>query len=167
MKARSGRRRLSYRLQRVFENSEAVLGHAIPIRKTVTGIWVPTPLRVVEESLNALEDVGLLPVEAGPRSMVDAGTGDGRLACVLSALKLAPTVFSQALANVRALEASGAVAVGGVRLLEGDHADPQTYTAEHLDFREVGLVFNYPDGNEQRLASLVHPPVATTRVCVC
>ena len=63
-------------LCKVFERSEAALVHSLPIRKTICGIWSPTPVRVIEEAVTVLEDIGLLGGAARQRTLVDAGTGE-------------------------------------------------------------------------------------------
>ena len=93
------------RLYKVFERSEASLVHSLPIRKTISGIWGPTPLRVIEEAISVLEDIGLLGEAAPQRIVVDAGTGDGRIPAVLAAvdptrpvygIEKDPALFAQA-----------------------------------------------------------------------
>ena len=59
----SRNRRVTVSLKRlcpVFERSEASLVHSLPIRKTICGIWAPTPVHVIEEAVAVLEDLGLL-----------------------------------------------------------------------------------------------------------
>ncbi len=157
-------RAISSVLHRVFDRSEVALGRSIPIRKTVSGIWVPTPLSVVEAGFAALEDLGLLGEDAPPHPAVDAGTGDGRIPCALASLyatpsvygvELDPALFARALTNLETLEEKGATEAGRIRLLEGDYCDTTTYQDGGLDFRQAGLVFNYPDGNEDQLARFI------------
>ncbi len=41
-------------LTKVFERSETSRGRALPIRRTGRGIWVRTPVRVIEEAIETL-----------------------------------------------------------------------------------------------------------------
>lgn len=158
--------RISSRLKRIFERSEVALGHTIPIRKTATGVWVPTPLQAIEAAFAAFEDLGLLGREAVPRLAIDAGSGDGRVPCVLASLdprlrvygvELDPVLFAQASTNVETLDldAKAVSDAGRVHFLAGDYCDTATYAAGGLDFGDTGLVLNYPDGNERRLARFI------------
>ncbi len=156
--------RISSRLKGIFDRSEVALGHTIPIRKTATGVWVPTPLQVIEAAFAAFEDLGLLGGEAVPRPALDAGAGDGRVPCVLASLdprlhvygvELDPVLFARASTNVETLEAKAVTTAGRVHLLAGDYCDTATYAAGGLDVGDAGLVFNYPDGNETRLARFI------------
>ena len=115
------------RLNRVFERSEASLVHSLPIRKTTCGIWEPTPLRVIEEAISVLEDIGLLGEAAPQDIVVDAGTGDGRVPAVLAAvdpkrpvcgIEQDPALFAQALVNLQGLRAKGVIDHTGIYLVE-------------------------------------------------
>ena len=64
------------RLHKVFDQSEAALVHSLPIRKTICGIWHPTPVRVIDEAVAVLEGMGLLGEAPRPRAVVDAGLSD-------------------------------------------------------------------------------------------
>ena len=72
----------------MFERSETSLAHTLPIRKTISGIWVPTPVRVIEESVAVLTRLGLLQRGARQPAVIDAGTGDGRIPALLAAFDL-------------------------------------------------------------------------------
>ena len=167
---------LSSTLRRVFDRSEAALGHSIPIRKTASGIWVPTPLSVFEAALPTFEELGLFGGTGPTHPIVDAGTGDGRIPCVLASVdssppvygvELDPTLFARALENLATLDAKGLADRNRVHLVEGDYCDLATYDGCGLDFRQAGLVFNYPDGNENRLARFVRDAGGdTTTLCL-
>ena len=150
------------RVRKVFERSEASLGHSLPIRKTINGIWVPTPVRVIEQAVAALAALRLLGEAVPQRPIVDAGTGDGRIPAVLAAfdptqpvygIEQDPLLFAQALENLHTLKTSRLL--DDTHLVEGDFRESGTYAACGLDFGDTGLVFNYPDGNEKRLAQFV------------
>lgn len=164
------------RLNKVFERSEASLVHSLPIRKTVCGIWGPTPLRVIEEAVSVLEDLGLLGEAAPQGVVVDAGTGDGRVPAVLAAvdptrpvygIEKDPALFAQALGNLQELRAKGVIDHTRIYLVEADYCEMATYEGCGLDFRQTGIIFNYPDGNQKRLARITaeHGGVGT-RLCV-
>jgi SAM-dependent methyltransferase len=148
----------------VFERSETSLARILPIRKTISGIWVPTPVGVIENGLAALTRLGLLPTGAGAPAVIDAGTGDGRVAaflatfepaCSVYAIEQDQALFAQAMMNLHTLRAEGLVDDSQVHLVEADYCAMTTYEACGLDLRHVGLVFNYPDGNQKRLAQFL------------
>ena len=177
MKTRRNRRLTASlkRLTKVFERSEASLVHSLPIRKTTCGIWGPTPLCVIEEAISVLEDIGLLGEAAPQRLVVDAGTGDGRIPAVLAAvdptravygIEKDPALFAQALVNLQEIRAIGVIDHTRLYLVEADYCEMATYEAAGLDIRQ-GIVFNYPDGNQRRLARFIaeHGGVGT-RLCL-
>ena len=157
----------------MFERSEAALVRSLPIRKTICGIWHPTPVRVIEEAIAVLEDVGLLGEAPRQRTVIDAGTGDGRIPAVLAALdptrpiygiEQDPALFAQASVNLQRLQPEVCT---HIHLVEADYCETATYEACGLDFPQTGIVFNYPDGNERRLARFIseHGGVGT-RLCL-
>ena len=152
------------RLYTVFERSEASLVHSLPIRKTICGTWAPTPLPVIEEAIAVLEDIGLLGQATPLRIVVDAGTGDGRVPAVLAAcdptrtvyaIEQDPTLFAQAFVNLEGLRAKGVIDHTRLYLAQADYCEMATYKACGLDFRQTGIVFNCPDGDQRRLARLI------------
>ena len=161
------------RLHKVFDQSEAALVHSLPIRKTICGIWHPTPVRVIEEAVAVLEGMGLLGEAPRPRAVVDAGTGDGRIPAVLAAFDPArpvygieqdPFFFARASMNLERLQPE---MCRHIHLVEGDYCETATYEACGLDFLQTGIVLNYPDGNERRLARFISEHGgAGTRLCL-
>ena len=152
------------RLHKVFERSETSLAHTLPIRKTISGIWAPTPVCVIEESVAVLTRLGLLQRGARQPAVIDAGTGDGRIPALLAAFDPAcsvygieqdPALFARAVMNLQTLHATGLVDDSHIRLAEADYCAMTTYEACGLDLRQAGIVFNYPDGNERRLAQFI------------
>ena len=151
-------------LAKVFERSEATRGRVLPIRRTGRGIWVPTPVRVIEEAIETLRELGLLGEETPPGHVIDAGTGDGRVAAVLAFLdptrlvygiEADPALYAQAVTNLQTLEAKGLIDSARVHLIEADYCDLPTYQTRGIALRHTCLIFNYPDGNERRLARFV------------
>ncbi len=152
------------RLYKVFERSEASLVHSLPIRKTICGIWGPTPLRVIEEAIAVLEDIGLLGKSAPQRIVVDAGTGDGRIPAVLAAvdptrpvygIEKDPALFAQALVNLQGIRARGVIDHTCMYLVEADYCEMATYETAGIDLSQTGVILNYPDGNQKRLARFI------------
>ena len=146
-------------LRAVFDRSVRRLARGVPIRKTIAGIWTPSPVSVIVQVAALLREMGLVGAAAAPGPVVDAGTGDGRVAAVLSRLEPSRPVYGiekdpalcvQAAANLRALRARGKV-----HLVEGDYCDVAAYESCGLDRRAIAVVVNYPDGNQRRLARFV------------
>ena len=164
------------RLYTVFERSETSLVDALPIRKTSSGIWVPTPVPVIEEAIAVLRGIGLLGQGAPRGAVVDAGTGDGRIPAVLAwcdpersvyGIERDSALYTQALENQRVLESKGVIDHGRIRLINGDYCDLSTYETCGIHSHHIGLVFNYPDGNERRLARFVaRHGGSETRLCL-
>ena len=152
------------RLTRVFERSEASCGRALPIQRTRLGIWVPTPVRVAKEAIDKLTTIGLLGEGTPENHVIDAGTGDGRIPAVLASLdptrvvygiEVDPGLYARAVMNLQTLAASGVIDPARVQLIEADYGDLTTYETRGIQLRRTGVVFNYPDGNERRLARFV------------
>ena len=151
-------------LAKVFERSQASRGRVLPIRKTGRGIWVPTPVRVIEEAIETLKKIGLLGAGTPPGHVIDAGTGDGRIPAVLASLdptrlvygiEADPALYAQAVTNLQTLEGRGLIDSARVHLIEADYCDLTTYETRGIALRQTGVIFNYPDGNERRLARFV------------
>ena len=151
-------------LTKVFERSEASRGRVLPIRKTGRGIWVPTPVRVIEEAIEMLTKIGLLGEGTPPGHVIDAGTGDGRIPVFLASLDPTRVVYgieadsalyAQAVTNLQTLDARGLIDSAHVHLIEADYCDLATYETRGIALRQTGVIFNYPDGNERRLARFV------------
>ena len=151
------------RLEAIFQWSERALAHGVPIRKTSAGIWVPSPISMIVDVVSALRELGLLGPAAAGGAVVDAGMGDGRVAAVVAlhepshpvyGIERDPVLCARAEQNLRrALRTSR----GSPRVhpVEGDYCDVATYASCGLDLQAVGVVINYPDGNQERLARFV------------
>ena len=163
-------------LSTVFERSSSSLAQTLPYRRTVGGTWVPTPLRALEKGCEALRHLGLLGVGAAPGHLIDAGSGDGRLPAFLSNLEptrevygieLDPTLSALARDNLETLGRKSAVDLDCIHLIEGDYCDPLTYASGGIDPRAVHIFFNYPDGNQTRLAQFVRRHAGRgTKLCI-
>lgn len=164
------------RLGQVFERSEASLVSALPIRKTSGGIWVPSPIPVIEEAISVLRGIGLLGDGVPRGHLVDAGTGDGRIPAVLTwfdpdrpvfGIERDSALYDQATANLKMLQIKGLIDGSRIRLIQADYCDLSIYETCGIDFRDTGIVFNYPDGNERRLARFVAEHAGPgTRLCL-
>ena len=163
-------------LRTVFERSTSSLAQTLPFRRTVAGIWVPTPLRALERGCEALGHLGLLGAGAAPGHLIDAGSGDGRFPAFLSHLEptreihgieLDPALCALARDNLEALGRKGSVDLDRVHLIEGDYCDPSTYSEGGIDPQAVHIFFNYPDGNQARLAQFVRGHAGRgTKLCI-
>lgn len=167
------RRGIIRQLERVFENSEASSGLSLPIQKTGRGIWAATPVRVVAEAVTLLGDLGVLEQQGQDGCAIDAGAGDGRVLAVLASLhpslviygiEADSTLHARAATTLSTLTTSGLIDSARVHLLEADYCDVSTYEARGIVLESGPLIFNYPDGNEKRLARFVadHCGKATT-----
>jgi hypothetical protein len=158
------RRRVAFtQLRRVFERSEASTRRALPIRKTGRGLWVPTPVRVLEEAIETLREFGLFG-EGAAGHVIDAGSGDGRLPAVFAffnpgltvyGIEADPALHVQAVTNLQTLAARGLIGSAHVQLIEADYGDPVTYETRGVALHQTVVIFNYPDGNQRRLARFV------------
>lgn len=164
------------RLRRVFERSRDAHGVLLPIRKTGEGTWVPTPLSVVERAVDILTTAQHLGAGSPPGHLIDAGSGDGRVAAVLASADPARAVYGveadtalhvQATAN---LERLGLVSQRGhpqLQLIDADYTDEATYRARAIALDETHIIFNYPDGNQDRLAGFMSRHCApSTTLCL-
>ena len=66
-----------------------------------------------------------------------------------------PALYDQAVTNLQTLGVKGLVDSARVHLIEADYCDLSTYETRRIALRETGVIFNYPDGNERRLARFV------------
>ena len=149
------------RLQDLYDRRDDIAAGGL--RLTDRGIWHATPLAVLAAAIPLVVETGLLKTRGGPAQVFDAGAGDGRLLAAL-ALGLPATVDvrlggieSDVALAATAREKLGAVARLGIdpnrvaRVAEGDFFDPRAYERVGLLPRDLDVVFNYPDGNEQPL----------------
>lgn len=129
---------------------------------TERGIWHPTPLDVLLPALEAMAGAGWLGSAERTLTILDAGSGDGRVVAALSlASWLSPT------SRVLGLESNGQLDTRARARLErlgpkrptqiarGDFLDPTSYAAFGLRPCDVDVFSNYPDGNEHALAGFV------------
>ena len=161
------------RLCKIFERSEASLVHSLPIRKTIWGILSPTPVRVIEEAISSRTSAFSVRRPRDALWLTPALVIVGyRLAAMDPArpvygIEQDPVLFAQAAANLQTLHASCVIDLTRSHLAEADYCGIATYEAGGLDFLQTGLVFNYPDGNQRRLARFISAHGwAETRLCI-
>ena len=156
------------RLAATFERPGTADGRTLPIRRTGRGIWVATPLRVLEAAVAILSADGLLGGAGGAGAsnghVIDAGSGDGRVLAVIAWLVPGQPVLGvesdevlhvRAANHLRALGAGGVIDPAHLHLAAADYCDPATYAVRGIALARVPLVLNYPDGNQDRLARFV------------
>ena len=156
---------LTGRLETLFSESEELLAPSLPIRKTRTGIWVPTPIPIILKACEILTTMRLLGETAPKGSVVDAGSGDGRVPIVISlqdqtrwtyGIEFDRVLHSQATNNLNALKNHNIVgSESKIQLIENDYTNVETYRLAGIATQEVHLFLNYPDGNQNRLERLI------------
>ena len=166
---------LPRQLRAVFHQSEASLAPGLPIRKTHVGIWVPTPIEVIDEACAQLKADGWF-AGARPGDILGAGAGDGRVTALLSRLdptrsvygiEQDPTLYAHAVDNLDRLAGEGLVEAAAAHLIEGDYCDLLTYRRAQINLRDIHLIFNYPDGNQLQLARfMIAEAGPQTKLCV-
>ncbi|MCA9693981.1 MAG: class I SAM-dependent methyltransferase [Myxococcales bacterium] len=136
-----------------FARSEAQAFGGDRFQITDDGIWVPTPLAVIDEALAALADMNFW---TDTMTCLDAGMGDGRIVAALAlrgpgvralGLETHPGLHALALANLRDLPPRWSVH-------KGSFLELASYAALDAPIAGVDVVLHYPDGGEQALARL-------------
>ncbi|MFO0662874.1 MAG: class I SAM-dependent methyltransferase [Polyangiaceae bacterium] len=122
------------------------------LRITEGGLFLATPIDVVAEAIVTL--VGRGHFAEGSR-ILDAGSGDGRIALALASVGRGFRVYGvecDASLHARALSStSGCNASAMPRLAMGDYFMNDVFHDLGVRFSEVDTFFHYPDGNESRL----------------
>ena len=164
-------------LQAVFDRSHTSTSftQTLPIQKTSVGIWVPTPLEVIDAAGGLLKDRGWLDASQ-PGHLLDAGTGDGRVGMLLSRLDATrvvygiehdPRLYDRARENLEKLGEKGLIDPDLVQIVEGNYCDVSTYRGARIAMRQTHLIFNYPDGNQQQLGQFIMAHAgAQTKLCL-
>ena len=120
-------------------------------------------MKVIDEACAQLQADGWF-ADTRPGHLLDAGSGDGRIAALLSRLdptrlvygiERDPTLHARAVLNLETLKRKGIIDDARVRFVEGGYCDVATYREARINLQDTYLVFNYPDGNEQRLARFI------------
>jgi hypothetical protein len=145
-----------------FARSESQAFSGQPLRLTDDGIWLALPLDVLDAALEQLQASGFWS-RLGPRAKVlDAGMGDGRIVAALCGvphdlwaygIESHPSLYELARDNLRALTERG---MGSRwRVCEGDYLALSTYPKLGVRLEDIDAFFNYPDGNEHKLAAFL------------
>lgn len=130
---------------------------------------------MIATALTILIRIELLGNRAPGGHVFDAGTGDGRIPALLAwfepsrtvyGIEQDPTLVRQASENLKSLRQQGLISGTYTHVIEGDYCDVATYRACGLDLRKTTIIFNYPDGNQERLAQFVAEHAPDTYLCL-
>lgn len=150
-------------LRAVFARSQSSMGRTLSIYRTSVGIWVPTPVDVINEAVLWLLDHEWWKRTASA-AVIDAGMGDGRVAISFSHLaptrpvlgvEYDPILFDSAVSCLDRLRKKKVVDASSLYLVEGNYLDISVYQPIQESLRGPCLVMNYPEpqlGNDERLA---------------
>lgn len=153
---------MSPEYRETFTRSEARAFDGQPLRVTDRGIWLPMPLDVVHSALDVLRSTGFWSRLGVRPKVLDAGMGDGRLVAAFCTvphplwaygIESHPKLCELAQANLRALTERGLSPNWST--CQGDYLDPSTYPKLGVRLEDIDAFFNYPDGNEQKLAAFL------------
>ena len=132
------------------------------LRLTDEGIWLAMPLDVLDAAIDKLQATGFWS-RLGPRPKVlDAGMGDGRVVAALCnvgndlwayGIESNASLCELAQDNLRALTEAGMC--DHWRTCQGDYLDVSTYPKLGVRLEDIDAFFNYPDGNEHKLAAFL------------
>ena len=146
----------------LFEESEKRTFGGQPLQLTGTGIWLATPFDVLLSATRALSHLDVAKgLRCGAR-VLDAGMGDGRLVASLAAEVPDITVFGVEshpdladLAKKNLKRATERGLTGSWCVCQGDYLEAATYEKLGVGVEAIDAFFNYPDGNEDRLGTLL------------
>ena len=149
------------RLQGLYDRGDDIAAGGL--RLTDRGLWHATPLAVLAAAIPLVVETGLLKARGRPAQVFDAGAGDGRLLAALARglpatvdVRLGGIESDVALAatareKLEVVAASPALPNRAAQVAQGDFFDPRAYDLLGFAPKALDVVFNYPDGNEQRL----------------
>ena len=165
-------------LKAVFDRSESSAGLNLPIYRTGVGIWVPTPVEVIYKALRWLLDTEWYKRTAS-LTVIDAGSGDGRVAILFSWLAASrtvlgveydPTLAGRAVSCLDALRKKKVADFSRLNLVQGNYLDIDNYRPFPEILLGQSLVMNYPEtrlGNHERLAEFMHSKMFhESRLCL-
>ena len=166
------------KLRAVFARSQSSVGLSLPIYRTDVGIWVPTPVDVINEAVLWLLDLEWWK-RTGSAVVIDAGMGDGRVAMGFSHLapthqvlgiEYDPILFNQAVSALDRLCKKKVVDPSRLHLVQGNYLDISAYQPLREHLRGPCLVMNYPEtrlGNHERLAEFLENNLShEVRLCL-
>jgi len=145
-----------------FARSEKKAFDGQPLRLTDDGIWLAMPLDVLDAAFEKLQATGFWSRIGTPAKVLDAGMGDGRLVAAICALphnlwaygiESHPHLCQLAQDNLRTLTERGMAS--NWRTCQGDYFDVSTYPKLGIRVEDIDVFFNYPDGNEHKLAAFL------------
>jgi len=145
-----------------FARSEKKAFDGQPLRLTDDGIWLAMPLDVLDAALEKLQATGFWSRIGTRAKVLDAGMGDGRLVAALCTvphdlwaygIESHPNLCELAQDNLRMLTERGMASRW--RTCQGDYFDLSTYPKLGIRVEDVDAFFNYPDGNEHKLAAFL------------
>ncbi len=145
-----------------FARSEKRAFDGQPLRLTDDGIWLAMPLDVLDAALEKLQATGFWSRLGTRAKVLDAGMGDGRLVAALCTvphdlwaygIESHPNLCQLAQDNLRMLTERGMAS--SWRTCQGDYFDLSTYPKLGIRFEDIDAFFNYPDGNEHKLAAFL------------
>ncbi len=138
---------------------------------TERGLWHPTPLDVLLPALLAVSEAGWLGSASRALTLLDAGSGDGRVVAALSVLR-----GLSARSRILGLEADEQLDRSATEALArfekrryaqttvGDFLSEASYEVLGLRPSEIHVFLNYPDGNEQALAAFLAREAPSARL---
>lgn len=145
-----------------FAQSESKAFDGQPLQLTDEGIWLAMPLDVLDAALAKLQSTGFWS-RLGPRvKALDAGMGDGRLVAALCnvshdlwayGIEHHEMLSRLAEDNLRTLTDRGMAP--NWRACQGDYFDLSSYPKLGIRVEDIDAFFNYPDGNEHKLAAFL------------
>ena len=145
-----------------FARSEKTAFGGQPLRLTDDGIWLALPLDVLDAALEKLQATGFWSRIRTRAKVLDAGMGDGRLVAALCTvphdlwaygIESHPNLCQLAQDNLRMLTGRGMASRW--RTCQGDYFDLSTYPKLGIRVEDIDAFFNYPDGNEHKLAAFL------------
>lgn len=158
------RRRLKA-LESVFASSERRETRGLPIRVTARGLWVPTPFPALVTLFRSTRARRFFASPVARRTVLDAGTGDGRVLAALAYFEPALEVigvesddrlFRSAVANLETIARQALVQrPERLRVVHGDYRQRSTYDTFEVRPESIAFVLNYPDGNQDALERFV------------
>lgn len=146
-----------------FTRSEEKAFDGQPMRLTDAGIWLAMPLDVLAAAIDKLDTIGFWTRVGERGKVLDAGMGDGRLVAALCnaghglwayGIESHQQLWELAQDNLRELTEQGMTS--SWRTCQGDYFDLSTYPKLGIRLEDIDVLFNYPDGNEHKLAAFLH-----------
>lgn len=145
-----------------FARSEQKAFGGQPLRLTGEGIWLAMPLDVLNGALQTLQATGFWSRLGRRPKVLDAGMGDGRIVAALCnvgqdlwayGIERDRSLCELAQDNLRTLTGGGMC--DQWRTCQGDYLDVSTYPKLGVRLEDIDAFFNYPDGNEHKLAAFL------------